>query len=87
MNKFTLHDISLLKKSFGQATIAHDCLAEFLNTYNFDSVYETDDNSLVFESGTGFENINIEFFDFNHPLKRTCQIMYWENKKPHIVNL
>lgn len=85
-NTFTLFDIQLLKKSFENATIANDCLPNFLNSYTFDSVYETDDNSLVFDAG-GENRIEIEFFDFNHPLKRTCSIMYWENGKPEILYL
>lgn len=84
-NKFTLFDIANLKKSFGKATIDHDCLPVFLNSYDFDAVYETDDDSIVFESGEGMENINIEFFNFSHPLLRKCQIMYWENGKPQFI--
>ena len=85
-NTFTLFDIQLLKNSFERATIAHDCLAEFLNSYTFDDVYETDDDSIVFDAG-GKNRIEIEFFNFNHPLKRYCSIMYWENGKPHILEI
>lgn len=85
-NTFTLFDIQLLKKSFENATIVNDCLPKFLNTYIFDSVYETEDDSLVFDAG-GENRIEIEFFNFNHPLKRTCSIMYWENGKPVILNI
>lgn len=85
-NTFTLFDIQLLKKSFENATVANDCLPCFLNTYIFDSVYETEDDSLVFDAG-GKNRIEIEFFNFNHPLKRSCSIMYWENGKPVILNL
>ena len=85
-NTFTLSDIKLLKKSLGNATIADDCLPRFLNTYTFDFVYETADNSLVFDAG-GKNRIEIEFFNFNHPLKRTCSIMYWENGIPVILHL
>lgn len=85
-NLFTLYDIPMLKTSFNNATIANDCLPRFLNTYTFDSVYETDDESLVFAAG-GENNIDIEFFNFNHPLKRSCSIMYWENGNPHIIYL
>lgn len=83
-NRFTLFDIPLLKKSIGNASIANDCLPNFLNSYTFDSIYETEDDSLVFAAG-GDNNIDIEFFNFNHPLKRSCSIMYWENGKPYIV--
>ena len=68
------------------ASIANDCLPCFLNSYTFDSVYETDDNSLVFDAG-GENRIELEFFDFNNPLKRSCSIMYWENGRPVIMNL
>ena len=83
-NTFTLFDISLLKKSYENATIANDCLPRFLNSYTFEDVYETEDESLVFDAG-GENRIEIEFFNFNHPLKRSCQIMYWENGKPNIL--
>lgn len=85
-NTFTLFDIELLKKSLKNASVANDCLPRFLNTYTFDSVYETDDNSIVFDAG-GENRIEIEFFNFNFPLKRTCSIMYWENEKPVILHL
>lgn len=68
-NTFTLFDIPNLMKSFGNASIANDCLAPFLNSYDFENVYETEDNSLVFDAG-GENEISIEFFNFDHPLKR-----------------
>ncbi len=79
-NTFTLFDIPNLMRSFGNATIAHDCLAPFLNSYDFDYVYETDDNSLVFDAG-GINEISIEFFNFDNPLTREISIMYRENGK------
>ncbi len=67
-------------KSFGNASIANDCLAPFLKSYDFESVYETDDNSLVFDSDD--ENqISIEFFNFENPLTREINIIYRENGK------
>lgn len=77
-NTFTLFDINNLMKSFGNSTIVNDCLPNFLNTYDFEDVYETDDNSLVFDAG-GENKIEIEFFNFNNPLKREISIMYFEN--------
>ena len=83
-NPFTLLDIPNLMKSFGAATIANDCLAPFLNSYTFENVYETEDNSLVFAAG-GENKIDIEFFNFNNPLTREISIMYYENGKPIIL--
>lgn len=85
-NRFTLFDIRLLKKSFNNASITNDCLPRLLNTYLFDSIYETDDNSIVFNAG-GENRIELEIFNFNHPLIRTCSVMYWENGKPVIIEL
>lgn len=85
-NIFSLTDIEHLKKSLKNASVANDCLMSFLNSYTFEDVYETEDESLVFQAG-GKNDIEIEFFDFNHPIKRTCSIMYWENGKPYIVNV
>ena len=77
-NNFTLLDIPNLMKSFGNASIANDCLAPFLNSYTWSDVYETEDNSLVFEAG-GENNISVEFFHFENPMKREINIMYKEN--------
>lgn len=85
-NPFTLFDMELLKRSYHNATIAHDCLPVFLNSYTFDQVYETSDNTIVFDAG-GKNRIEIEFSDFSHPLKRKCSVMYWENEKPYIIEL
>lgn len=79
-NTFTLFSIPSLMKSFGGATLANDCLAPFLNSYTFDSIYETDDDSLVFDAG-GENEITLEFFNFNNPLRREINIMYTENGK------
>lgn len=84
-NTFTLFDIENLKKSFENASVAHDCLPNFLNSYTFEDVYETEDDSLVFQAG-GENDIDIEFFNFNSPLERTCSIMYWENGKPYLID-
>ena len=59
-NTFTLFDIPNLMKSFGNASIANDCLAPFLNSYDFENVYETEDNSLVFDAG-GENEISIMY--------------------------
>lgn len=83
-NPFTLFDIPRLKRSFQNATIANDCLPRFLNSFTFESVYETEDDSLVFSAG-GENEIDIEFFNFNHPIDRSCSIMYWENGNPTIL--
>ena len=77
-NTFTLFDIKYLVRAFGNASIASDCLAPFLNSFEFEAVYETEDASIVFEAG-GENEISIEFFNFNNPLTRTFSIMYLEN--------
>lgn len=83
-NTFTLLDIPMMKRSMQSASIDHDCLPIFLNSYTFESIYETEDDSLVFNAG-GQSQVEIEFFNFNHPIKRSCSIMYWENGKPVIL--
>ena len=78
-NTFTLYDIENLMKAFRCSTISNDCLANFLNTYDFESVYEADyDDLLVFDAG-GDNRIEIEIFNFNSPLERIISIMYFEN--------
>lgn len=83
-NTFTLFDIKNLVAVYNNATIKNDCLAPFLNSYDFEDVYETEDNSLVFNAG-GKNDISIEFFNFEHPLKRQMSIMYYENNKPVVL--
>lgn len=85
-NTFTALDITLLIESFNRSSIKNDCLPRFLNSYTFEDVYETDDDSIVFCAG-GKHNIDIEFFNFDHPLKRSISIMYWEHGEPHIMNI
>lgn len=82
--RFTLLDIEKLAKAIGNASIAHDCLAPFLNSYHFDAVYETEDDTIVFEN-YGDDEINIEFSDFNHTLKRKVNIMYKENGRYKVL--
>lgn len=78
-NTFTISDIERLMKSFGNASIAHDSLISFLDRYNFENIYKTDDNSIVFDAGDPNE-ISIEFFNFENPLTREISIMYKENE-------
>lgn len=60
-NIFSLTDIEHLKKSLKNASVANDCLMSFLNSYTFEDVYETEDESLVFQAG-GKNDIEIEFY-------------------------
>lgn len=83
-NTFTLFDIPNLMRSFGNSSISNDCLPNFLSSYTFDCIYETEDNSLVFEAG-GKNDISLEFFNFNNPLTREIMIMYKEDGKFNIL--
>lgn len=77
-NTFTLSDINRLMISFGNATIGHDCLAEFLNSFDWDHIFETEDGSLIFMVDCENE-IEIEFTRFNNPLTRKVSILYTES--------
>lgn len=81
MNTFTLFDIQALKTAYESSSIAHDRLKSFLSKFKFESVFETEDESVVFAAG-GENDISIEFFDFNNAIKRTMEIMYFENDAP-----
>lgn len=76
--KFNLLDITKLSEAFGASSIADDHLPQFLKAYHFDDVYETEDGSMVYEAG-GPNDISIEFFHYDHPLKRTFSATYCEN--------
>lgn len=85
MNTFTLFDIQSLKNAYESSSIAHDYLKNFLNNFKFESVFETEDESVVFAAG-GENDISIEIFDFENAIKRTMGIMYWENGAPVIID-
>ena len=76
-NIFTLFDIERLKETVAGSSLKHDLLPEILNSYAWDDVYQTEDNSIVFSSG----DIEVEFFNIDQPLNRECSVMYIENEK------
>ena len=76
--KFTLFDIPQLKMAFGASTNRNDLLQKFLNGFEFESVYDTPDDSRVFSTGCKHE-IHIEIFNFEKPLSRFMEISYFEN--------
>lgn len=78
MKNFTLDDIRRMLIAIGNSSASDDLLPAFMNGFAFESVYETDDDSKVFDAG-GENDIEIEFFNFNSPYDRTCSITYWEN--------
>ena len=83
---FTLDDIQGIKDVYDSASLNHDELPVLLKAYKWDDIYETEDGSLIFAAGDK-NQIEIEFFDFKHPLKRTCSILYRENGEPKILHL
>ena len=50
-NIFTLFDIERLKETVAGPSLKHDLLPEILDSYAWDDVYQTEDNSIVFSSG------------------------------------
>lgn len=82
-NTFTLFDIEALKEATDCSSLKYDLLPEFLSSYDWDDVYNTEDNSTVFSAG----NIEVEFFNIEHPLNRECSVLYTEHDKPKILYL
>lgn len=76
--KFTLFDIPQLQLACGASTSRNDLLLKFLNGFEFESVYDTEDDSRVFSAG-GKHEIHIEIFNFDKPLSRFLEISYFEN--------
>ena len=85
-NQFTLFDIQPLKEHLALSSMQYDEVKPFLSKYDFQYIYETGDESMVFEAG-GENNIYLEFFDFDHPIKRECSVLYWKNGKPFVLEL
>ena len=85
-NQFTLFDIQSLKDHLAASSTQYDEVKPFLSKYDFPYIYETEDDSMVFEAG-GENDIYLEFFDFDHPIKRECLVFYWENGRPYILEL
>ena len=72
-NTFTLFDIVALKETFENASIAHDGLPRFLNSYAFEDVYETQDDSIVFQALTNvlawcitWKTATLKFWSLEH---------------------
>ncbi len=82
-NIFTLFDIERLKETVAGSSLKHDLLPEILDSYAWDDVYQTEDNSIVFSSG----DIEVEFFNIDQPLNRECSVMYAENGNSQILYL
>lgn len=80
-NIFTLFDIERLNETVAGSSLKHDLLPEILDSYAWDDVYQTEDNSIVFSSG----DIEVEFFNIDQPLNRECSVMYIENEKPQVL--
>lgn len=80
-NIFTLFDIERLKETVAGSSLKHDPLPEILDSYAWDDVYQTEDNSIVFSSG----DIEVEFFNIDQPLNRECSVMNIENEKPQVL--
>lgn len=83
-NLFTLIDIPALKERIATSSISNDRAAAFLNSFTFESVYNTEDGSVVFVAG-GQNEIEIEFFNLSNPVTRSCSVMYMENGVPFIL--
>lgn len=82
-NTFTLFDIENLKEAIAGSSMKYDLLPEFLGSYAWEDIYTTEDNSTVFSSG----DIEVEFFNIEHPLNRECSILYTEHDKPKLLYL
>ena len=80
-NIFTLFDIERLKETVAGSSLKHDLLPEILDSYAWDDVYQTEDNSIVFSSG----DIEVEFFNIDQPLNRECSVMFIENEKLQVL--
>lgn len=80
-NTFTLFDIENLKEAVEDSSLKYDLLPEILDSYAWDDVYQTEDNSIVFSSG----DIEVEFFNIDQPLNRECSVMYIESEKPQVL--
>ena len=80
-NTFTLFDIENLKEAVEDSSLKHDLLPEFLESYAWEDIYTTDDNSTVFST----RDIEVEFFNLDQPLNRECSVLYAENGNSQIL--
>lgn len=84
--RFDLFEISNLKEALKSSSVKNDYVPKFLSNYEFESVYKTDDDSIVFCAG-GVNDIQIEIFDYDNPVLRSCSVLFYENGKPDILYL
>jgi hypothetical protein len=82
-NTFTLFDIENLKEAVEDSSLKYDLLPEFLESYAWEDIYTTEDNSTVFST----RDIEVEFFNLDQPLNRECSVLYAENGNSQILYL
>lgn len=82
-NTFTLFDIESLKEAVEDSSLKYDLLPEFLESYAWEDIYTTKDNSTVFST----RDIEVEFFNLDQPLNRECSVLYAENGNSQILYL
>lgn len=82
-NTFTLFDIENLKEAVEDSSLKYDLLPEFLESYAWEDIYTTEDNSTVFST----KDIEVEFFNLDQPLNRECSVLYAENGNSQILYL
>lgn len=78
---FNLFDIENLIETVKASSHNNNLLPGFLNRFDFEDVYETDDDSIVYCAG-GENRIEIEVFDGYVP---AVSVMYYEGKTPYII--
>ena len=83
--RFRMDDIMKLKEVNMTDSKRFNDLPEFLNKYTFDSVYETQDNSVCFDNDV--DKISVEVFKMFDVYNRTVSVMYWENGEPKFIDL
>lgn len=81
MKKFTLSDISKLKEVLEITTRNNDTFKKYLEKFDFEDIYNTEDETRVYESG----NIQIEVFNPDKPMERRVEVMYQENGEYKIL--
>lgn len=76
-NKFNFDNIKSLGATLAASSVSNDLLISFLDKFDFELIYRTQDDTVVFDTGNT-NSLTIEIYNLENPVARQVQVSYWE---------
>lgn len=76
-NKFNFDNIKSLGAALAASSVSNDLLISFLDKFDFELIYRTQDDTVVFDTGNT-NSLTIEIYNLENPVARQVQVSYWE---------